>query len=424
MKSLLKQLKFDRTIWSWALYDWANSAFATTVMAVFFPVFFKNYWAGDLSVNESSFHLGWGNSLAALFIAFTAPLLGALADRGGKRKSFLKVFMLLGVITTIGLFFVPQNSWFLAVTLFVLSTIGFAGANIFYDSLLVSITTKDKFDLVSGFGFALGYLGGAILLVVNVFMTLKPELFGFADKAEAVRWSFLTVGVWWLVFSIPLFLYVNEDEAKGGSSKKWIREGVQTFIKTLKHIRQYRELFIFLIAYLFYIDGVNTIIKMAVDFGLAIGLKTDDLIAAIVMTNFVGFPAALFFGWLGGRIGAKPGIFICLAAYFVSSLIGAFISEAWHFFVMAFIIGLVQGGVQSLSRSYFSQMVPRENASEFFGFFNTLGKFSAILGPFLVGFVSQTTGSARASIVVVIAFISIGALILTQVKSVQPKAVE
>ena len=411
MASILK----DKKIFSWALYDWANSAFATTVLAGFFPAFYKQYWAVGVDASNSTFHLGLGNSLASAVIVILAPVLGSIADSSATKKRFLAAFALLGIVITAMLYFIAQEQWLIAITLFVLASIGFAGADIFYDSLIVSVASEEQYDVVSAYGFALGYLGGGLLFAFNVFMTLNPELFGFADSSEAVRVSFLTVAVWWLLFSIPLFLNVPETGVKrtvGRGIGKAIRGGFCQLSHTFSEIRKLRVVFLFLLAYWLYIDGLGTIIRMAVDYGMAIGFDMDNLITALLITQFVGFPAALAFGYLGERVGAKRGILFGIVVYIAVTIYAVFMDDVNEFYLLAVVIGLVQGGVQSLSRSFYARIIPTNQSAEFFGFYNMLGKFAAVLGPVMIGSVTLMTGSPRLGILTIIVLFIGGALLL------------
>ena len=404
-----------RPVVAWALYDWANSAFATTVMAGFFPVFFKQYWNAGVAATESTYRLGLTSGLASLLIAMLAPALGAIADRGGTRVKLLMAFTVLGSVATLALAFVGQGQWVAAAALFLVASLGFWGSIVFSDSLLLHVAEPAEYDLVSGFGYALGYLGGGLLFSINVFMTLSPGTFGLADATEAVRWSFVSVGAWWLVFALPCALYVRE--ARDGRAPlplaQAIRQGFRELAGTLHEIRRYRPLLWFLAAYILYIDGVNTVIKMAVDYGLSLGFDQSHLIKALLLTQFVAFPAALAFGWLGGRIGAVPGIFIALAVYVVATCYAYFLEDARDFYVLAFAVGLVQGGIQSLSRSYYGRLVPDGKSSEFFGFYNMMGKASAIVGPALVGVTAAVTNDPRLSILsILVLFLAGGALLV------------
>ncbi|MCB9024911.1 MAG: MFS transporter [Bdellovibrionaceae bacterium] len=408
--------RISKTTFSWALYDWANSAFATTVMAGFFPLFFKQYWSGETSLTKSTFYLGITNSIASLLLALLAPYLGVLADLSHRKKYYLASFAFLGIIATAGLYFVSYGQWTLAILLYALSTLGFLGGNIFYDALLPQLTTNDRVDFLSGFGFALGYLGGGILFALNVFMTLNPSTFGLSTSAEAVRISFLMVAVWWFVFSIPLFLNVRENSISIKDStinqKDFLLRGFYQLWLTSKELFSNKSTLFFLLAYLFYIDGVNTIIKMAVDYGLNLGFDSNNLITALLITQFVGFPAAILFGWLGEKWGATKGIFLALISYCGITIWGYKMTSVTEFYYLAIGIGLVQGGIQSLSRSHFSKLIPSSKEAEYFGFFNMVGKTSAIFGPLLVGYVSMASGDPRLSILVILVFFIIGGSLL------------
>jgi len=383
--------KNKKAIWGWALYDWGNSAFATTVMAGFFPVFFKQYWSVGADVNASTAMLGFGNSAASLLVALMAPVLGAIADRGSAKKKFLTFFAYLGVLMTAGLFFVGKGQWEWAIFLYVMGVIGFSGGNIFYDSLLPSVAGEKKLDSVSSLGFAMGYLGGGLLFLVNVLMTLKPALFGLPDAAAAVRYSFLSVALWWGLFAIFTLVWVEEPTGTGkDKGPNVIAEGLRRFARTLGQLRQMKTLLIFLLAYWFYIDGVDTIIRMAVDYGMSLGFEANSLIVALLIVQFIGFPFALLFGWLGQKWGVKKSIYLTLVIYIGVTLYATFMSRKIEFYLLAVAIATVQGGVQALSRSWYARMIPANRAAEFYGFYNMLGKFAAIIGPALMGIVGLT----------------------------------
>ena len=399
------------------MYDWANSSFATIVMAGFFPVFFKEYWNAGLDPTESTFRLGMTNSVASLLVVLMAPVLGAIADCLGRRKALLFCFAFLGLLMTGSLYLVAEGEWLLAAFLYAFALIGFSGSNIFYDSLLPFVTRANELDQTSALGFSLGYLGGGILLSLTVVMTLHPAWFGLADAAVAVRISFLLVSVWWLVFSIPLMLFVEESNGTlSPSAGNVIKEGFLRIWRTLHEIRQLRHVWLFLIAYWLYIDGVDTVVRMAVDYGLSLGFDQQDLIAALLITQFTGFPAALAFGWLGGRYGPKAGIFTGLLIYVIVTVWAAVMRSATEFYFLAFAIGLAQGGIQALSRSMYARMIPAGRSAEFFGFYNMLGKFAAIIGPVMMGWVGVLTGSPRLGILSLLVLFTAGGLILMKVK--------
>ena len=405
-----------RRKWGWALYDWANSAFSTTVMAGFFPVFFKEYWNAGLDATASTFRLGVANSIASLVIVLMAPVLGAIADSMNRRKAMLFAFAFLGMLMTGGLYLVSQGDWLLAAFLYVGAVIGFSGSNVFYDSLLPHVSAKNDLDRTSALGFSLGYLGGGLLLALNVLMTTRPEWFSIRDGATAIRLSFLVVACWWLIFSIPLMLLV-EEPVNGARARPagFLLEGFRRVWHTLHEVRSLRNVWLFLIAYWLYIDGVDTIVRMAVDYGLSLGFDQNSLIIALLITQFVGFPSALFFGWLGGRIGAKNGILLGLSIYVLVTFRASVMDSAVEFYILAFMIGLAQGGVQALSRSFYSRMIPPGRTAEFFGFYNMLGKFAAIVGPVLMGWVGLITGSSRTGILSLLVLFVLGMLLLTKV---------
>jgi len=405
----------SKKVISWSLYDWANSAFATSVMAGFFPVFFKQYWSAGVEVTTSTFRLGMANSIASLIVAALAPVLGAIADRGGAKMKFLLFFAAMGIIMTGGLFFVARGAWQVAVLLYVLGIIGFSGGNVFYDSLIVDVSPPDRMDMVSSLGFSLGYLGGGLLFALNIFMTLKPASFGLADAGEAVRVSFLNVAIWWGVFSIPVMIFVKEPMTPHRKSG-WamVGAGFRQLGTTFGEIRKLRLVFLFLVAYWLYIDGVDTVIRMAVDYGMSLGFEANSLIVALMITQFVGFPAAIAFGKLGEKLGTKGAILLGIAVYVGVTIWAMFMEKTAEFYALAVVVGLVQGGVQSLSRSFYSRIIPANKAAEFFGFYNMLGKFAAVIGPLLVGWVGVLTGNPRVAIFsIIILFIGGGVILYT-----------
>lgn len=402
-----------KKVLSWALYDWANSAFATTVMAGFFPIFFKQYWSAGADLTTSTFQLGMANSLASIIVAAFAPFLGAVADKGNSKKKFLLFFAVIGIVMTGSLRFVAMGDWLIAAALYILATIGFSGGNIFYDSLIVSVAGEKKMDFVSALGFSLGYLGGGLLFALNVAMTLNPQTFGLSSATEAVRLSFVSVAIWWAVFSIPIFLFVRGPKTMGDlSGWKAVIGGSRQLISTFQEIRKLRVVFLFLIGYWLYIDGVDTIIRMAVDYGMSIGLDSNSLILALLITQFIGFPAAIAFGKIGEKLGTKNGIFIGIGVYIAVTVWSFFMKRESEFYALAIAIGLVQGGVQSLSRSFYTRLIPENKAAEFFGFYNMLGKFAAVIGPALIGWFSVITHSPRYSILSIIVLFISGAAIL------------
>ena len=408
--------KNKKEILSWSLYDWANSTFSTTVMAGFFPIFFKQYWSTSAEVTVTTWYLGLANSIASILVATLAPFLGAIADKASVKKRLLIFFAFLGIISTGTLSIINQGQWIIAIVFYVSASIGFMSANIFYDSLLPSVAPKEKRDFVSSFGYALGYIGGGILFLINVLMYLKPELFGISDAASAIKLSFLTVAIWWAVFSIPIMVFVKEPSVSENIGiTNSIKLGFNQLKSTIATIKKFKVVTTFLIAYWFYIDGVDTVIRMAVDYGTSIGFSTSALIIALLLVQFIAFPATLIYNWFASKIGIKRGIFIGIIGYILISIFASLVSKEWHFYAIAVMIACFQGGIQALSRSLYSTIIPKSNAAEFFGFYNMFGKFAAIIGPPLVGYIGLVTGNPRIGILSVIMLFILGGIMLAKV---------
>jgi len=410
----MKKSVLNRKVFAWALYDWANSAFTLIVITGFFPIFFRQYWAAEEASSSITFYLGLVNAAASLIIALLAPFLGTVADLGNLKKRFLGLFAFLGVLMTLSLFWVTSGQWQLALMLYLFGTFGFMGANVFYDAMLVDVSDRKHLDQVSAWGYALGYIGSALLFSFCVWMTLSPDTFGLKSNTEAVRYSFLLVAIWWSIFSLPLFFFVKEAggvvEKSGLIKKSW-----RQLIGTLKDIRQHKPVIIFLLAYWLYIDGVDSIVRMAVDYGQSLGFDSSSLIKALLLTQFIAFPAAIMFGYLGASIGTRKALLLGIGVYMLVTIWAATIDETWEFYVLAVAIGLVQGGVQALSRSLYAQLIPKEQAAEFFGFYNMLGKSAAVLGPMMIGGVTLITGSHRIAMLTLLILFIAGAALLIKV---------
>jgi MFS transporter, UMF1 family len=401
-----------RSAYSWALYDWANSAYATTVMAGFFPLFFKSYYGAEVDATLSTAQLGFANSTSSFVVILLAPLLGAIADKASLKKRFLFIFAYLGIIMSLALSFVSQGSWQIAIFVYVLANIGFMGSNVFYDGLLPSVSDDEKVDFVSGLGFALGYLGGGILFSLNVWMLQDYAFFGFENGVQAIKASFVSVALWWALFSIPLLLFVKETRNENAKRANTFKDGYLRLKNTFVKVKKLKGLLLFLVAYWLYIDGVDTIIRMAIDYGMALEFETEDLILALLLVQFVGFPATLLFAKLAQVWDTKKSIFLAIGIYLFILFWAVRMSESYEFYILAFMIALVQGGIQALSRSYYSKMIPKSHAAEFFGFYNFLGKFAAILGPTLVGFVALFTHDSRIAMASIGIFFIMGGTLL------------
>ncbi len=422
---LLARLGLDRPeLRAWAMYDWAASAMQTTVMVAVFPIYFVKVAGAGLAESGATQRLATVNTIALLAIALVSPVLGAVSDYGGTKKRFLAAFMAVGAAAVAGLFFVHTGDLALGSWLFILALIGGAGSFVFYEALLPHIARSGEIDRVSTAGYALGYVGGGILLAINLAWIQKPAWFGLPsgpglDESAATppaRLAFLSVAVWWLVFSIPLFRGVPEPPPRLETDERAGRSPVRmAFVRlgeTFRELRGYRQAFLMLLAFLIYNDGIQTIIKMATAYGTELGIGQSALIGAILLVQFVGIPCSFLFGMLAGRIGAKQALFLGLLAYTVISVLGYYMRTAAHFYVLAGLVGMVQGGTQALSRSLFASMIPHHKSGEFFGFFSVFEKFAGIFGPLIFAGTIAATGSSRNAILSVIGFFAVGAAIL------------
>lgn len=403
---------------AWAMYDWANSAFATTIMAAVLPVYYHQVAAVDLPENLRTAYWGYTQTVALVIVAFLSPVLGAAADSLGAKKSFLRFFISFGFAGCLALWFATQGRWLFASIAFIVGNIGFAAADVFYESLLPHIASPQEIDRVSTAGYALGYVGGGLLLAVQLAWITSPQTFGLSDGAVGSRLAFVSVAIWWVLFSIPLFRTVKEPthDGKGMATLGGgLSDGFQQLAATFREIRRYREAFWFLLAFWLYNDGIITIVKMAAIYGAEIGIGQTDLIGALLVVQFLGIPCTFAFGALAERIGAKRAIMMSLVVYTGISVLGYFMSTAMHFWILACAVAVVQGGSQALSRSLFATLIPPEKSSQFFGFYNVSGRFGSILGPFVFAVVSQATGGSRLSILTLIAFFAGGILVLARV---------
>jgi len=420
MRRLLDRIGLDRPeTRAWAMYDWANSAFQCTIITAVFPVYYGSVAADGLPGATATARFATATTIALTIIALASPVLGAYADFAGAKKRMLAAFMAMGVASTAAMFLIERGDWRLALALFVIANIGISGSFVFYDSLLPHIASDAEMDRVSSAGYALGYLGGGLLLVLNLFWIMKPGWFGLRDAGMASRLSFLSVAVWWTAFSIPLFRHVSEPavkpDAAAAAAGNIVRASFVQLLDTLREFRKYRQAGLMLLAFLIYNDGIGTIIRMAGLYGAEMNLPESALIGAIVMVQFVGIPFAVLFGRLAGRIGAKQAIFLSLVVYTAISIIAYNMTAAWQFYLLAFLVGTVQGGSQALSRSLFATMIPRHKSSEFFGFFAVFEKFAGIFGPAVFAVTVALTGSSRNAILSVIVFFVAGALLLSKV---------
>jgi UMF1 family MFS transporter len=415
----LQSLGLGRTeLRAWAMYDWANSAFMCTIVTAIFPIYFQREAAADLAPADALAKMGLANTIAIAIVALLNPVLGALSDYLPIKKKMLGAFLALGLASTGAMYFIHRGEWRLAMILFVLASIGAFGSMAFYDSLLPHIAAEDEIDRVSSAGYAIGYFGGGLLLAINAIWILRPGMFGMADAAVASRVSFVSVAVWWFVFSIPLFRHVPEPRprvARSQDDPTPLLVAMRRILQTLRELRGYREAFLLLLAFAVYNDGINTIIKMATSYGATLGLEAGDMIAAVLLVQFVGVPFAFLFGALAGRLGAKHAIYLALSVYVVISVLGYFMTTAAHFYLLAFLVATVQGGSQALSRSLFASLIPRHKSAEFFAFFSIFEKFTGVLGPAAFTLAVSATGSGRIAILSIVVFFIVGWAILAKV---------
>lgn len=410
-----------RAIWSWAFIDLANSAFAIVVMTAFFPSLFADYWCAGvagMTPERSTSYVGFANTASSLLIALAAPILGSIADQGNAKKKFLAGFTFLGAVATALLPLAAQGQYVLAAFLYAVAALGFSGNSMFSDALITDVSEPKNYDRISALGYAIGYVGSGALFATLVFVVGDPAAFGFSGVVDAVRTGFWITAAWWLLFTVPALLWVRETPGRPAAGEGSIlTRGFRQFGATFRSIRGDKRVLLFLIAYILYMDGVNTVIKMAVIFGRSIGLGTAGMMLALVVTQFVAFPAAIAFGRIGERFGAKRGILMGIVVYVGVCIYATRLDSQREFFAMAVVIGLVQGGVQSLSRSYFARLIPAERGGEYFGFYNLVGKFASVLGPTLMG-VSALIADARTSILSLLLLFGAGAWLLAKVKDV------
>ena len=413
---MTKSKFLNKKIISWALYDWANSAFALSVLAVLFPLFLGSYWSAGSTGSQVTARLAWVTAGSSAIVAILAPVFGTIADAGGYRKQFLLVLALLGATMTAMLGLVGEGNWPWALGLYLVASFGFYSSTVFYDSLIIDVTEPRFYSFVSSLGFSLGYLGGATLLALHVWMLTSPATFGLASSTEVLKFAFVSVGIWWAVFLLPLIAFVPEHRSGIVVASGVVRVAYGELKSTLREVRKYRNVVVFLIAYCMYIGAVFTVIFMAANYGQRLGFSQNDLVKALMITNFVGFPATLLYGFFGHRFGPKLGIYFALMVYIAVSSWAVFMTDVHQFYVMAIIIGCVQGGVQGLSRSLYASLIPPDQPGEFFGFYNMVTKLSHVLGPTLVGLAATFWDEPKYVLLALLPLFIFGALLLATVK--------
>ena len=407
---------FTRTVKSWIAYDAGNSAFATTVVAAFFPIFYLEFWASNIPKIEASIYLNWTLVICNVSILLSGPVIGAISDINQSTKRSLTIFTITSVFFVGLLYFLSAGSWILALIFFGIANFCFCVAQIPYDKILTKISTPEKFSIISNQGYAWGYAGGGLLFIVNALMSIYPTSFGLASQSDAIRVSFLMVSIWWLLFLIPLLL--NFQETKDHQKSKGIVfSSLKNIVTTLKSVYQYKNAFLFLIAFFLFIDGAHTVIYLASTFALNLGLETSSIIQALILVQLVAFPATLIWGYVANRFGDKLVLYITISSYIFIIIYSTTLSSALEFYLLAAWVGCVQGGIQGSSRGYFGKLIPKEKAGEFFGLYNVMGRAGAILGPLMVGTLLTLYGNVRIALLPIAILFIIGGLLLTRVKN-------
>ena len=412
----MSKTKLSREIKAWISYDLGNSAFATTVLAAFFPIFYNQYWSSNIDSTLSAQYLSWTLVISNLTLLFTAPLIGAITDISKSTKKLFISMVMISIIGTGLLYTLEAGLWLYALIFFGIANYFFSASNVIYDKILVQIASPSLFSKISGYGYAWGYFGGGFLFLINACMSLYPELFGLSSQADAIRWSFITVSIWWFIFLIPLAVTYKEPSAKVVENQV-IRNSFKNLVNTFISISQYRNAFIFLIAFFLFIDGVHTVVALAATFALNLGLDSSSVIIALLMVQFIAFPSTLMWAYVGEKYSDKFVINFSILIYILIIIYTLFLSNAMEFYILAAMVGFVQGGIQGSSRGLFAKLIPHDKAGEFFGLFNTFGKAGAFMGPALVGLFLALFENVRISLLPILVLFVLGLIVLYFVKT-------
>jgi len=406
-----------RDLRAWAIYDLAQAAFQTTIIAAIFPIYFQKVAAAGTPPAVATSRFAWATTWSILIVAVITPFLGAMADYAAIKKKLLAVFTVIGAVSAGLLYFVTRGDWFYALVVFAIGNVGVACAFVFYESLLPHLVGPDQLDIVSAAGYGIGYIGGGTMLAIDMLLMAEPQWFGIPDRGVAVRITFVGVAVWWVLFAIPIFRHVAEPprrlESDEHAGQNALVTAVKRLVETFHELRLYRQAFMLLLAFLLYNDGIQTIIRMATTYGTEIGIDETAMLAALLVVQFIGIPFAFVFGKFAERIGAKTAVFVGLGVYAVITLLAYFMHNAWQFFALGVMVGMVQGGTQALSRSLFASMIPRHKSSEFFAFFGVFERYAGILGPAIFAWMAAHSGTSRNAILSVLGFFIVGAVLLT-----------
>ena len=412
----MSKSKLSREIKAWISYDLGNSAFATTVLSAFFPIFYNQFWSSNIDSVLSAQYLSWTLAISNIILLFTAPLIGAITDISKSTKKLFISMVMISIFGTGFLFILEAGSWFYALIFFGIANYFFSASNVLYDKILVQITSPDLFSKISGYGYAWGYFGGGFLFLINACMSLYPELFGLNSQADAIRWSFITVSVWWFIFLIPLAVTFKEPKTKIGENQI-VRNSFKNIVNTFKSVSKYRNAFIFLIAFFLFIDGVHTVAALASTFALNLGLDASSVIIALVMVQFIAFPSTIMWAYVGEKYSDKLVINFSILIYIIIIFYTLFLSSAMEFYILAAMVGFVQGGIQGASRGLFAKLIPHEKAGEFFGIFNTFGKAGAFIGPLLFGLFIAVFDNVRIGLLPILVLFVLGLIVLYFVKT-------
>ncbi|ANU14343.1 membrane protein, putative [Planococcus halocryophilus Or1] len=415
--------KYSKEEKSWALYDWGSSAYSIIITTAVFPIYYKASATGaGVSLSDSTAYLGYTIAIFTFILAMIGPILGTIADYEGMKKRFFVAFFLLGTISTALLAFIPNENWLLMLICYVFAALGATGANLFYDAFIVDVTTEKRMNSVSSFGYGLGYIGSTIPFILSIAIILLSQNGVLPISVTiASRIAFLITAIWWIIFSIPMFRHVKQVYYIK-REPRLVHQSFKRLGKTIREIRQYRALVLFLIAYFFYIDGVGTIIALSTAYGTDLGLDSSSLLIVLFVTQVVAAPFAILYGRLANRFTGKKMLYVGICVYIVICIYAFFLETITDFWILAMLVATSQGGIQALSRSYFGKLVPKENSNEFFGFYNIFGKFAAILGPLLVAVTSQITGKSNMGVFSLVVLFVIGLIVLSRVP--EPKAHE
>lgn len=414
MQETSKKFTFTKPEKSWIMQDWANSVYSIMVTTAVFPLYYKAIAEGaGVSEADSTAYLGYANAIATLIVSLLSPILGALADYKGFRNPLFTFGTLLGILSTLGFVFVPEGQWGVLLVLYAVSSIGFSAANIFYDASIMDATTLNRMDRVSSAGFGFGYIGSSIPFIIFILFQLTGVL--PISQTALIKGGFFMTAVWWFMFTIPYWKNV-EQKHYIERQPHVVRNSFKRLWDTFKNIKEYKNAFLFLLAYFFYIDGVGTIIKMATAVGADIGIAGNSLIVILLVVQIVAFPFSIIYGRLSKILGNKKMLYVGIATYIFICIFALTLDSLTKFIILAVLVGTAQGGVQALSRSMFGQLIPGEKSNEFFGFYNIFGKFAAVMGPFLMGIITQHTGNSLNGVFALIILFIIGGVLLYFVK--------